>query len=61
MGIEGNEPADGAAKRALRREAVDVKVRLGLTECRSISIIIKNLMAVWQEEWDKEALLQLGE
>ena len=31
---------------------MDVKVRPGLTECRSI--IKKNIMAVWQEEWDKE-------
>ena len=52
VGIEGNELADGAAKRALRREKVDVKVRLGLTECRSI--IKRNIMAVWQEEWDRE-------
>ena len=52
VGIEGNELADGAAKRALRREDVDVKVRLGLTECRSI--IKKNIMAVWQGEWDRE-------
>ena len=35
LGIEGNELADEAAKRALRRE-VDIKVRLGSTECRSI-------------------------
>ena len=41
VGIEGNELADGAEKRALRREDVDVKVRLG---CRSI--IKKNIMAV---------------
>ena len=46
------ELADGAAKRASQREEVDVKVRLGLTECRSI--IKKNLMAVWQEESDRE-------
>ena len=52
VGIEGNELADGAAKRTLRREKVDVKVRLGLTECRSI--IKRNIMAVWQEEWDRE-------
>ena len=41
---------------------MDVKVRLGLTECRSI--IKKNLMAVWQEGSDREkegeALLQLA-
>ena len=52
VGIEGNELADGAAKRASQREEEDVKVRLGLTECRSI--IKKNLMAVWQEESDRE-------
>ena len=51
VGIEGNELADGAAKRALRREEVDVKVRLGSTECRSI--MKKNIMAMWQEEWDR--------
>ena len=51
VGVEGNELADRAAKRALGR-AVDVTIPIGALECRSI--IKKKITAGWQEQWEKE-------
>lgn len=51
VGVEGNEVADGAAKRALRRE-VDVVTAIGVQEYRSS--IRRVITAGWQKQWEKE-------
>lgn len=51
VGVKGNEMADGAAKRALRRE-VDMKVAIGVNEYRSI--IRRRITAEWQEQWERK-------
>ena len=50
VGVEGNEWADRAAKKALGRE-IDVEMALGAYECRSV--IKKRITAGWQEQWER--------
>ena len=51
VGVEGNEAADVAAKKALERD-IDVRVSIGNSECRSI--IKRRITDVWQREWENE-------
>ena len=52
LGIEGNEQADELAKRALRKDRVDMNVRISKAEAKGIVWEMANLK--WQERWDRE-------
>ena len=52
VGIRGNEVADGLAKEALLRQAIDYSVLLDITDL--YGILEKHLLNVWQSLWDSE-------
>jgi len=49
VGIYGNDWADLAAKKALEKNKVDIRVKLNRNECKSI--LKKQLKKEWQGEW----------
>ena len=51
-GVKGNEEADKVAKRAIKKENIDFKVKLGKFEC--FSICREQLEQQWQQEWAEE-------
>ncbi|KAG5847791.1 hypothetical protein ANANG_G00129960, partial [Anguilla anguilla] len=51
-GIQGNEKADKLAKEAVRREYVDLNVKLSKSEGKSI--VWRGVIKQWQQHWDSE-------
>lgn len=52
VGVGGNEEADTLAKRALKKERVDMHIRISKAEAKGI--IWEKANQLWQARWDKE-------
>lgn len=51
VGVQGNEGADSAAKRALNRKEVAVQVQYGKAEYKSLNQ--QEIARSWQKEWEQ--------
>ncbi len=53
IGIVGNETADKLAKKALKKNLVDIKVPLGRNEIKSV--INRKIIRIWQQRWENSS------